>query len=132
MARNATNELLQKAKKSKSDEFYTQLSDIESELQHYKSHFENKVVYCNCDDPQNSNFFNYFASNFKELGIKKLIASCYREQERDLFNTKEDENGFFFEYTGVKRLKTSKHHTAKKEDNRSLKTSNKKKGKKNG
>ncbi len=101
MARNATNELLQKAKKSKSDEFYTQLSDIESELQHYKSHFENKVVYCNCDDPQNSNFFNYFASNFKELGIKKLIASCYREQERDLFNTKEDENGFFFEYTGT-------------------------------
>ena len=73
MARNATNELLQNAKKSKSDEFYTQLSDIESELQHYKSHFENKVVYCNCDDPRNSNFFNYFASNFKELGLKKFI-----------------------------------------------------------
>ena len=52
MARNATNKLLQNAKKLKSDEFYTQLSDIESELQHYKSHFENKVVYCNCDDPR--------------------------------------------------------------------------------
>jgi hypothetical protein len=101
MARNATNELLQKAKKSKSDEFYTQLSDIESELQHYKSHFENKVVYCNCDDPRISNFYKYFASNFKELGLKKLIASCYKEQVRDLFNTKEDENGFFFEYTGT-------------------------------
>ena len=100
MARNATNELLQNAKKSKSDEFYTQLSDIESELQHYKIHFENKVVYCNCDDPGNSNFYKYFASNFKELGLKKLIASCYREQVRDLFNTKEDENGFFYEYTG--------------------------------
>jgi hypothetical protein len=101
MARNATNELLQKAKKSKSDEFYTQLVDIESELQHYKSHFKNKVVYCNCDDPRISNFFHYFASNFKELGLKKLIASCYREQVRDLFNTKEDENGFFYEYTGT-------------------------------
>jgi len=100
MTRNASNELLQKAKKSKSDEFYTQLSDIESELQHYKSHFENKVVYCNCDDPRISNFFNYFALNFNELGLKKLIASCYREQIGDLFITKEDENGFFFEYTG--------------------------------
>ena len=87
MARNATNELLQKAKKSKSDEFYTQLSDIESELQHYKSHFENQVVYCNCDDPRISNFFNYFTSNFNELGLKKIITSCYREQVKNLFNT---------------------------------------------
>ncbi len=100
MARNATNELLQNAKKSKSDEFYTQLSDIESELQHYKSHFKGKVVYCNCDDPRISNFFNYFASNFKELGLKKLIAAFYREPLRDLFNTKEDEKGFFYGYTG--------------------------------
>ena len=101
MARNATNRLLQKAKKSKSDEFYTQLSDIESELQHYKSHFKNKVVFCNCDDPRISNFFNYFASNFEELGLKKLITACYRKQERDLFNTEEVEKGFFFEYAGV-------------------------------
>ncbi len=63
MVRNATNKLLQNAKKLKSDEFYTQLSDIESELQHYKSHFENKVVYCNCDDHRISNFFKYFAAN---------------------------------------------------------------------
>lgn len=105
MARSATNKLLQKAKKSKSDEFYTQLSDIESELQHYKSHFKNKVVYCNCDDPRISNFFNYFASNFKELGLKKLIAACYREQVSDLFNKEEDENGFFFEYSGHKEQK---------------------------
>lgn len=101
MARNATNELLQKAKKSKSDEFYTQLSDIVSELQYYKSHFENKVVYCNCDDPQISNFFKYFVLNFKELGLKKLIASCYREQVQDFFNIKENENGFFYEYMGT-------------------------------
>lgn len=105
MARNATNKLLQKAKKSKSDEFYTQLSDIECELQHYKSHFKNKVVYCNCDDPTISNFFNYFASNFRELGIKKLIASCYRKQEIDLFNTEKTESGFFYEYTGKENIR---------------------------
>ena len=101
MTRNATNELLKKAKKSKSDEFYTQLSDIQSELQHYRSHFKNKVVYCNCDDPRISNFFKYFASNFKELGLKKLIASCFRERLGDLTNTRDNENGFFYEYTGT-------------------------------
>lgn len=101
MTRKATNKLLQRAKRSKSDEFYTQLSDIEGELKYYKSHFRNKVVYCNCDDPTISNFFNYFASNFKELGLKKLIASCYREQEMNLFNSKKTENGFFYEYTGT-------------------------------
>ncbi|MFV0553340.1 MAG: adenine-specific methyltransferase EcoRI family protein [Mangrovibacterium sp.] len=100
MARNATNELLQKAKKSKSDEFYTQLSDIESELQHYQSHFKNKVVYCNCDDPRSSNFFRYFAANFKRLGLQKLIAACYQEQVIDLFTTAEQERGFYCEYTG--------------------------------
>lgn len=103
MARSATNKLLQKAKKSKSDEFYTQLSDIESELQHYKNHFKNKVVFCNCDDPTISNFFNYFASNFKKLGLKKLIAACYKKQEMDLFNTEGTENGFYYEYTGAEK-----------------------------
>ena len=91
---------MQQAKKSKSDEFYTQLLDIESELQHYKNHFKGKVVYCNCDDARISNFFKYFVINFKELGLKKLIASCYQEQKNDLFNTEETEKGFFFEYTG--------------------------------
>ena len=100
MARNASNKLLQQAKKSKSDEFYTQLSDIESELQHYKVHFKDKTVFCNCDDARTSNFFKYFADNFKELGLKKLIAACYQEQKNDLFNTETDKNGFFFEYTG--------------------------------
>ena len=75
MARNSTNEILQKAKKAKSDEFYTQLSDIERELQHYKHHFKNKVVYCNCDDPRSSNFFKYFFSHFKELSLKKT--NCF-------------------------------------------------------
>ena len=86
MARNATNGLLQKAKKSKSDEFYTQLCDIERELQYYQGQFEDKIVYCNCDDPRVSNFFKYFAANFHNLGLKKLIASCYIESDNSIFN----------------------------------------------
>ena len=105
MGRKATNKLLQKAKKSKSDEFYTQLSDIERELKHYKDKFQGKVVYCNCDDPRLSNFFQYFSSNFKELGLKKIITSCYKKQERDLFNTKESESGSFYEYSGARNEK---------------------------
>ncbi len=101
MARKVQQSLLTKAKTNKNDEFYTQLSDIESELQHYKSHFKNKIVYCNCDDPRISNFFNYFALNFKELGLEKIITACYRKQERNLFNTEEVEKGFFLEYTGL-------------------------------
>lgn len=98
MARKATNKLLQKAKKSKSDEFYTQLCDIENELKYYKSHFDGKVVFCNCDDPRISNFFKYFSSNFDDLGLKKIITSCYREQSEDLFGESSSESGFFYEY----------------------------------
>ncbi len=98
MARQATNKILQKAKKSKSDEFYTQLCDIESELKYYKAHFKNKVIFCNCDDPRISNFFRYFSSNFEKLGVKKVLAACYREQVRDLFSEQSNENGFFLEY----------------------------------
>ncbi len=71
------NRLLQKAKTLKNDEFYTQLSDIENELRHYKSHFKGKVVFCNCDDPYESNFFKYFCLNFNSLGLKKLITTGY-------------------------------------------------------
>ena len=68
---------LAKAKDAKKDEFYTQLSDIEKELRHYTEHFRDKVVFCNCDDPYESNFFKYFALNFNRLQLKKLIATCY-------------------------------------------------------
>lgn len=68
---------LKKAFKDKADEFYTQLEDIEKELKHYKDYFKNKTVFCNCDDPYESNFFKYFAINFNYLGLKKLIATCY-------------------------------------------------------
>ena len=71
----AKNENLHKAKEAKNDEFYTQLSDIENELKHYKQHLKDKVVFCNCDDPFESNFFKYFAMNFNYLRLKKLICT---------------------------------------------------------
>ncbi len=100
MARKATNKLLQRAKKLKKDEFYTQLSDIEKELKHYKKHFKDKIVYCNTDDPLVSNFYKYFALNFKQLGLKKVIASCYKEQKRDLFTQEKFAMAYYYEYTG--------------------------------
>ena len=68
---------LNAAKVAKKDEFYTQLTDIERELQHYWPHFQGKTVLCNCDDPYESNFFKYFALRFNQLGLKKLICTCY-------------------------------------------------------
>ena len=73
----AINRDLSSAKKNKKDEFYTQLADIEIEMKHYRKHFKDKVVFCNCDDPYESNFFKYFAMNFNYLGLKKLVATCY-------------------------------------------------------
>ena len=72
-----TNSWLTAAKANKQDEFYTQLSDIEDELRNFRKHFKDKVVLCNCDDPFESDFFKYFVINFRRLGLKKLIASCY-------------------------------------------------------
>lgn len=78
MDKKSSNSNLHKANKAKKDEFYTQLVDIEKELKHYKEQFKGKVVYCNCDDPFESNFFKYFASNFNSLGLKRLIATSYK------------------------------------------------------
>lgn len=74
MSRNSD---LGAAKNAKKDEFYTQLSDIEKEMRYYRKHFKGKTVFCNCDDPFESNFFKYFVLNFNRLGLKKLIATCY-------------------------------------------------------
>lgn len=98
------NRNLRDAKNSKKDEFYTQLSDIEKELKHYKGHFKGKVVYCNCDDPRVSNFFHYFSFNFKKLGLKKLIATCYKSQEMDLFSQNDCEQAIYLEYCGEKSV----------------------------
>lgn len=87
---------LAQAKDAKKDEFYTQLGDIEKELVHYREYFRDKVIFCNCDDPYESNFFKYFALNFNALGLKKLIATCYdgspiAQQELPLFANEENE-----------------------------------------
>ena len=96
------NENLHSAKKGKNDEFYTQLSDIEKELKHYKDHFKGKIVYCNCDDPRVSNFFHYFSYNFDKLGLKKLIGTCYKNQNMELFSQHISEKAIYLEYTGDK------------------------------
>jgi hypothetical protein len=96
------NKKLRSASTAKKDEFYTQLSDIEKELRHYKNHFKNKVVYCNCDDPRTSNFFHYFSYNFEKLGLKKLITTCYKNQNMDLFSQNDSERAIYLEYEGDK------------------------------
>jgi hypothetical protein len=98
----AGNKNLNKANKAKKDEFYTQLADIENELKHYKEHFRDKVVLCNCDDPRISNFFHYFSYNFEQLGLKKLITTCYKNQNRDLFSMNDSEKAIWLEYEGDK------------------------------
>ena len=75
------NRTLNKANAAKNDEFYTQLTDIEKELRHYKEHFKDKAIFCNCDDPEESNFWKYFALNFKFLGLKKLIATHFETEK---------------------------------------------------
>lgn len=100
--KKASNKNLQKANKEKNDEFYTQLSDIENELRHYKEHFKDKVVYCNCDDPRVSNFFHYFSYRFEHLGLKKLITTCYKSQNRDLFSSNQSDKAIWLEYNGDK------------------------------
>lgn len=104
MSKNAStkNSNLHAAKRGKNDEFYTQLSDIERELQHYTAHFKDKVVYCNCDDPRISNFFHYFSYNFERLGLKKLIATCYKNQHADLFSQNDSEQAVYLIYEGDK------------------------------
>lgn len=98
MARKVQHSLLGKAKTNKKDEFYTQLIDIESELKYYENHFKDKVVYCNCDDPRVSNFFNYFSSNFEKIGLKKIITASYKNRGK----------GFFYEY----KCEIGEKHTA--------------------
>ena len=97
MATKSSNKNLHSAGKAKKDEFYTQLADIEKELKHYKDQFRGKVVFCNCDDPKESNFVKYFSMNFEHLGLKKLIATHYKDA--NLFT---HEPPYKLEYTGDK------------------------------
>ncbi len=96
----SANRNLHSAKSKKKDEFYTQLADIENELKYYRDHFRDKVVYCNCDDPTVSNFTRYFTLNFDFLGLKRLITTCYKNQQMDLFSQHDKESAVGLEYTG--------------------------------
>jgi hypothetical protein len=102
VASKSLNSNFADAKKAKEDEFYTQLPDIERELRHYRQYFEGKVVYCNCDDPRISNFFHYFSYSFEKLGLKRLIATCYKSQTAELFSEHNSERAVFLEYNGDK------------------------------
>ncbi len=106
MAKTTGNARLQQARRNKKDEFYTQLSDIEEELKHYRDFFNGKTVFCNCDDPYESNFFKYFALNFNALGLKKLIATCYSASpvmglELPLFDRMNGKKAYKIEITEV-------------------------------
>lgn len=96
------NKDLNRAKKAKEDEFYTQLGDIEAELRHYTEYFRGKTVLCNCDDPRVSNFFRYFAYRFEQLGLKKLITTCYKNQDAELFSEGVSEQAVYLVYEGDK------------------------------
>ena len=98
----AGNKSLGAAKRAKEDEFYTQLSDIEKELRFYKQHFESKTVLCNCDDPRVSNFWKYFTLNFEALGLKRVIATCYKSNTPDLFSMHQCEQAVYQIYEGDK------------------------------
>lgn len=100
--KKSSNQNLHSAKSSKKDEFYTQLPDIENELKNYKDHFRSKTVFCNCDDPWVSNFFYYFSHNFEWLGLKKLITTCYKNQNPDIFTTNNSEQAIYLTYSGDK------------------------------
>ena len=97
-----TTAALHAAKKAKKDEFYTQRVDIENELRHYKAHFKGKTVLCNCDDPRQSEFFKYFVENFEKLGLKKLVATCSKSQDVDLFSQGDCEKAICQIYEGDK------------------------------
>ena len=98
----AANSDLHSAKRNKKDEFYTQLEDIERELRHYKDFFKDKVVLCNCDDPRVSNFTKYFVLNFEFFGLKRLICTCYKNNQPDLFSMNECDQAIYMIYEGDK------------------------------
>ena len=104
MAKKERN--LNAAAKAKKDEFYTQLTDIEKEMRHYRKHFKGKTIFCNCDDPFESNFFKYFVLNFNRLGLKKLIATCYASSQ--IANTQLS----LFDVIGTEESKQNKPYKA--------------------
>lgn len=95
---------LQKARKVKNDEFYTQYDDIEKTMKHYADQFKGKTVLCNCDDYTVSNFHSYFLINFEKLGLKKLIVTCFKSKQTHLFSDKMPEPASHMVYTALESL----------------------------
>jgi len=91
---------LNQAQRNKKDEFYTQLPDIEREMRHYRKHFQGKTVYCNCDDPRISAFFEFFTKNFEFLGLKRLVTTCYKSREINLFSQNDSDRAIKLVYEG--------------------------------
>ena len=91
---------LHSARRARNDEFYTQRSDIEAELEHYEKHFDGKTVYCNCDDPRESGFFYYFSHQFEHFGLKRLITTCYKSDSISIFSKHDKDRAIALEYTG--------------------------------
>ena len=85
---------------ARNDEFYTQIEDIEKEMKKYRQHFRNKVVYCNCDDPRESKFYQHFKQKFDDYGLKELITTCYKSKNSDLFSDHSSEQSFARFYDG--------------------------------
>ena len=106
-----SNKSLRAAKKAKNDEFWTLMPDIEKEVSQYKDQFEDKVIYCNCDDYRWSNFYKYFKDHFKEYKLKRLIASCltgeYASYDGNVETTGKLQNGDFRKEESIELLKTA-------------------------
>lgn len=94
------NQQLTSARAARKDEFYTQLVDIEREMRYYRHDFKGKVVYCNCDDPFVSAFFEYFAKNFEHFGLKKLVTTCFKSRQIDAFSKNDSDRAIKLEYSG--------------------------------
>ena len=99
---------LHKAKSEQNDEFYTQLEDIEEEMQHYEKFFKGKTVYCNCDDPEESNFFEFFRLKFEEYGLKRLITTCYKSPDPAWFTDNSAVKSVGIIYDGKRSLSLSR------------------------
>ena len=94
------NQNLTRAKLGKNDEFYTRIKEIEDEMKHYKQHFKNKIIYCNCDDPTESKFYQHFMKLFDEYGLKLLITTCYKSDDSNLFSGHISETSYMRIYDG--------------------------------
>ena len=99
-SKRSLNTTINRSRNEKNDEHYTQLSDIENEVRHYREQFKGKTVLCNCDDPRSSNFFKYFTRQFEILGLKRVIATCYKSQDVDLFTRQTSEKAVYQIYDG--------------------------------